>query len=108
MTQALHRLAAGDTPSNVEVPQNPYGVTVWALGRFGIGMVFLALFWFKDQDNKVANERVYQDMKANTERVMQTTEKRAESDLKLADALTGLTRIVDEVRKEAELAHRNK
>jgi hypothetical protein len=49
---------------------------------------------------------VYADMQATNTRILILMESRAVSDSKLADALNALTRIMEEVRREASDAHR--
>lgn len=39
----LHTFAQNDTPSQIEIPNTWHGLIVWAVGRFGIGVVFTGL-----------------------------------------------------------------
>ena len=39
----IHSFAENDTPAQIEIPNTWYGLIVWAVGRFGIGVVFTGL-----------------------------------------------------------------
>ena len=40
--ETIRRLAQSDTPSAVEVPNTWAGLMIWAVGRFGVGMLLAA------------------------------------------------------------------
>lgn len=54
----LTRMVNTDTPQGVYVPGQWTGIILWALGRFGIGIVFVYAAWMIYQDNKALTERV--------------------------------------------------
>lgn len=57
MAPQIRQLAQDDTPSKVEVPDGWSGIIVWAVGRFGVGiMMAVACGW--------ALMRVYDDLRA--------------------------------------------
>lgn len=45
MTKELRVMAECDTPKAVEIPENWRGLLVWALGKWGVGVVFLFLLY---------------------------------------------------------------
>ena len=65
--EELHSVAEQTTPSEVEVPKTWSGIAVWALGKWGIGVVFLALLIPVYQDLKVSNARFYDVISKNAE-----------------------------------------
>lgn len=99
MTQALHRVAEQDTPEQVRVPDGWSGLLVWAVGRFG-GIVVATIMC------AYALQHVYADMQATNNRMLQLMETRAVSDVKLADALNQMNRLLEDVKRDAEAAHR--
>lgn len=40
----IHSIATSDTPSAVDVPNTWQGLIVWAVARFGVGLLFAAVF----------------------------------------------------------------
>lgn len=99
MTDTLHKIAQGDTPEAVDVPHSLNGLIVWAVGRFGGGILLaLACGW--------ALSKVYEDHARQTDRMMTLLEARAVSDSQLATALQSVKASVEELAKEARTAHR--
>lgn len=98
MTQVIHKLANADTPATVSVPNDKYSLILWAVGRFGGSAIVCAVcFW--------ALSKVYDDQKETSSRMLTMLEQRAVSDARLAEALTNLTDMVENVRKDAQNAH---
>lgn len=61
--KAAHGIAQSNTPSGVEVPHTWTGIVVWAVGKFGIGIIgFIAIV------------PLYLDLKASNERFAKITE----------------------------------
>ncbi len=59
----LHSIARADTPHDVEVPNTWQGLVVWAIARFGIGILVAAVFGY-------ATKEVYSDMRADRLQLM--------------------------------------
>jgi hypothetical protein len=97
MTQ-IARIANADTPSNVEVPDTWNGIIIWAVGRFGSGIIMAAAFAY-------AASVVYKDDHLLIDRVMTAFEARSKTDTELAAALTALTRQLADMRDEVRDAH---
>lgn len=59
----LHSIAHADTPHDVEVPNTWQGLIVWAIARFGIGILVAGVFGF-------ATKEIYADMRADRLQLM--------------------------------------
>jgi hypothetical protein len=57
--EEIHDIAESTTPPEINVPRTWAGLVVWALGKWGIGIVFLALLVPVYQDLKTSNARIY-------------------------------------------------
>ena len=99
-TTSLHNFAQQDTPNVVDVPKSWRGLIVWAVGRFGGGILMaMACGW--------ALMRVYDDHALQTRQLMTILEQRARVDAEMTLAVNQLRSAVQEVAKEARDAHRN-
>lgn len=99
-TTKLHNFAQNDTPTAVEVPKSWRGLLIWAVGRFGSGILMAAACAW-------ALMRVYDDHSAQTRQLMTILEQRARVDAEMTIAVTQLRAAVEDVTREARLAHRN-
>lgn len=120
-SETLHDYAQGDTPQKVDVPNTWPGLLTWVVARFGVHAAMLAVigYW-----GSMALDKVYSDMQSSNMRLLVLMENRAVADSKLADAmnqstaaritwdakltetLNGLSKAMEEIRREAENAHR--
>lgn len=66
-TENLHQMAAATTPENVEIPKTYTGLIVWAIGKWGIGIVFAAFLIPVYQDLKASNQRLADISQANVQ-----------------------------------------
>lgn len=105
MTDRLREIAQRDTPQAVDVPSTWAGLIVWASARFGVGIIFAAVFGY-------ATREVYRDGKARQDQLMQyvvernvTDSKRAVSDAQLAQSLSQMSDAVAKLCSEARMAH---
>lgn len=89
-----HSVASHDTPQDVKVPDNLAGLAVWAVGRFGIGIVFLGMVYFQ-----------YRDMSTLVDRMMRALESRAVADVQIARAMTEQSAILTALTHEIRSAH---
>jgi hypothetical protein len=71
----LHNVASADSPRDVEIPNTWQGLIVWAVARFGVGMVVAGVFGY-------ATKEIYSDMRADR--------------LQLLDAYQDNTRVIQE------------
>lgn len=99
-TDTLHTIAENDTPQAVHVPKDLNGLIVWAIGRFGGGILLAAACAW-------ALSKVYEDHAKQTDRMMTLLEQRSKSDSELATAILGLRTAIDEIAKESRTAHKN-
>jgi len=60
-------MAAATTPENVEIPKTYTGLIVWAIGKWGIGIVFAAFLIPVYQDLKASNQRLADISQANVQ-----------------------------------------
>jgi len=97
MTQ-IAKVANEDTPARVEVPDTLTGLAIWAVGRFGSGVVMAAAFGY-------AASVVYKDDHALIGRVMTAFEVRSKTDSDLAGAIVGFTKVLNDMREEVRDAH---
>lgn len=67
MTDQLHQLAKDSTPQTVAVPNTYTGLVVWAVGKWGIGVVFAAFLIPVYQDLKASNQRLADISQANVQ-----------------------------------------
>jgi Na+-transporting methylmalonyl-CoA/oxaloacetate decarboxylase gamma subunit len=78
----LHTIAESSTPAHVSIPQTWPGLIVWAVARFGIGIVFLVLLIWVYQDLQLANRAMVDVVRANTaaiEALVRKTEETSKS-----------------------------
>lgn len=94
MTTQLHSIAQNDTPASVEVPNSWPGLAVWALTKFGIGIVFAYGLWV-----------VYGDLKSTNAQMMTILAQRAVTDAELARSMAGLTVAIEQITRESKTAH---
>ncbi len=90
----VHSMAKHDTPEGVDVPDSVSGLIVWAVGRFGIGVIFLFMVW-----------QQYRDQGALVDRMMKALENRAVADLQIAKAITDSSSILSALREEIRSSH---
>ena len=63
----LHEIADQSTPESVEIPKSYTGLVVWAIGKWGIGVVFAAFLIPVYQDLKASNQRLADISQANVQ-----------------------------------------
>jgi hypothetical protein len=66
-TENLHQVAAATTPESVEIPKTYTGLIVWAVGKWGIGIIFAAFLVPVYQDLKASNQRLADISQANVQ-----------------------------------------
>lgn len=73
MTEQIHQIAKETTPQTVDVPNTYTGLIVWAIGKWGIGIVFAAFLVPVYQDLKASNQRLADISQANVQVLMALT-----------------------------------
>lgn len=89
--KTLHDVARADTPSQVDVPDSWSGLVVWAVGRFGIGLVVAVAAIY-------ALREVYNDMRSQNREIIAALITQTEVNAKTVSAL-------DSIRGEIHDAH---
>lgn len=95
----LHHYANADTPSAVYVPNNPWGLAAWALGRFGVSIVAAAVALY-------AANMFYTDMKAGNAQMLEVYKSQVQMIQSNTLAMEKLVTAVEKMSKDAETAHR--
>jgi hypothetical protein len=60
----LHSIARADTPRDIEIPNTWQGLIVWAVARFGVGILVAAVFGY-------ATTEVYSDMREDRQQLLE-------------------------------------
>lgn len=98
MAPKLHQLAEDDTPSRVSVPETWSGLLVWAVGRFGVGILMaVACGW--------ALTRVYEDLSQQQKELMALLREEAKAKTEMTVTLNELRAAIADVAKESRHAH---
>lgn len=102
----LREMMNQDTPEGVEVPQSWPAFAVWAVTRFGIGIIFLGIV-------SIATKQVYDDGQIRQDQLMkyvtdrnEVDSKRAVADAELARSLAGLQTVITQICEESRKAHK--
>lgn len=73
--EELHSIAEVDSPTEVQIPQTWQALIVWALARFGVGLVVAGVFGYATtivyNDLRTSRDQLLEAYKDNT-RVMET------------------------------------
>jgi hypothetical protein len=85
-------IADDDTPKGVSIPDSWAGILMWALGRHGPVVLFVAATWFLYQDNKAQQAAILEVAKAQISINAQVV-------VQLADLKTSILALTDEARK---------
>lgn len=94
----VHSLAQADTPAIVDVPNTWSGLLIWAVGRFGSGILIAALC--------VAGiVRVYGDLKEQNQALITLIKEQTAASSGLQSALHELKTSLSLVATEAKRAH---
>ncbi|MDB6079088.1 MAG: hypothetical protein JWO82_2835 [Akkermansiaceae bacterium] len=98
-TDDIHDVASKDTPSEIEVPKSMYGLIVWAVGRFGPGiLIALAAVYGLNKvytDMQVQNERMVGDMKAQNAAMVEVIRSQTSVNSQVANSLQELSKAVE-------------
>lgn len=85
------KYANEDTPSKIKVPDNTYGLFLWALGRFGVAVVFAFAAYLFYQDQR-ADQEINRKM---VEKMMESREEDRKVTSSLINAIDKLTDMVE-------------
>jgi hypothetical protein len=99
MTRQIHSFAQEDTPAKVQVPQSWAGIIMWAIGRFGGGIVIAAVCAYM-------LDRVYADYQRQNIAVLLALTQQTEVNAKNVVVMEELRKTIQELTNEARSAHR--
>lgn len=94
----VHSLAQADTPALIDVPNTWSGLVVWAVGRFGVGVLFAAVC-------VVGITRVYGDIKELNKELVQLIREQAQTSAGLQLSISKLETTISTVALDAHKAH---
>ncbi len=101
--KAVHEIAQGDTPQDVNVPNSWAGIFTWVGGKWGGSAIVSVVLTY-------GMMTIYSDMKAQnektSERMIQVFEKQAESAANYNSSMMQLKMAIDALTQEARIAHR--
>lgn len=95
---SLRKLAESETPSDVDVPPTWSGLIIWAVAKFGGGIIMAGVCAY-------AAYIVYRDDHILVDRMMAAFEKRAEVDGQIARALADNAAVLAQIKEEIRDAH---
>jgi hypothetical protein len=92
--EELHSIADADTPNEVNIPQTWQALVVWAIARFGVGLVVAAVFGY-------ATTIVYQDLKESRDQLMEAYKDNTRTMDSFHRQIQELERTIDEAHRRA-------
>jgi hypothetical protein len=96
--EELHEIAVASTPEHVNIPQTWGALIVWAVGKWGVGVVFAAMLVPVYADLKASNQQVAEISKANIVILTQLSaqiETSTERTSRVEEAIRELSRTID-------------
>lgn len=93
--EELHDLAVSTTPESVNIPQTWGALIVWAIGKWGVGVVFAAMLVPVYTDLKVSNQQLAEISRANVAiltQLAQRIESSNERTSRIEEAMREITR----------------
>lgn len=88
----LHEIAHHDTPDEVSVPNTWPALAVWAVGRFGIGIVFLAMLVLVYKDLRDSSNVMVEVVRANSTAIEALAHRTEQTNQKVDRIEAALTR----------------
>jgi len=90
----LHDLARADSPEAVDIPNTWQGLIVWAIARFGVGILVAGVFGY-------ATKEVYADMRADRLQLMDAYRDNARAIHDFSTRIENLTKSMDDAHRRA-------
>jgi hypothetical protein len=88
----LHAIATRDTPDAIQVPNTWQGLIVWAVARFGIGVLVSGVFGW-------GIVHVYQDMRSDREQLLDAYRDSIQVMQSVATKLEEQTKAIDDLSR---------
>ena len=79
----LHALANDDAPEAIQVPNTWPALIVWAVGRFGVGVIFAFMLAYVYQDLQHANRAMVEVVRANAQAIQSLASETGETNRKI-------------------------
>lgn len=92
--EELYQVAQSDTPNQVAVPNTLQGLIVWAVGRFGVGILVAAAFGY-------STTVVYEDMRADRQLVLEAYRDNTRVIESFANKISELSKSIDDAHRRA-------
>jgi hypothetical protein len=92
----LYEIAQADTPDQIHVPNTWHGIIVWAVARFGVGMIVAAAFAY-------STKVVYDDMRSDREQLLAAYQDNTRVVESFAAKLSELVKSIDESRRDGAM-----
>jgi hypothetical protein len=89
LMSAITKMANDSTPASVTVPANLTGLMTWAIGKLGVGAIFLYMVYILHAENVNQNERI-----------LRMLEIRASVDAQYSNSLLQLTQAIQDLRRK--------
>jgi hypothetical protein len=90
----LHSIAVADTPSEIVIPNTWQGLIVWAVARFGVGLIVAAVFCY-------GIITIYADMRTDRSQLMDAYRDNTRCIESFANKLTEQTKAIEEAHRRA-------
>ena len=87
-------MANKNTPENIVVPNSLWGIVAWAMGRWGVGAVFMAMVYFLYLDLRESNKQFSKLVEANTAAIAMFAKEANEGHAKVEAMKETVARIV--------------
>lgn len=96
----LHAHAQQSTPDFVQIPNSWAGLMFWAVGKWGVGAIFMGMVWFLYTDLKAANERFAKLTEANVAAITALAQRIDSGHEKIGDMKETIRRIETALSKQ--------
>jgi hypothetical protein len=91
----IHSIATVDTPSDIQIPNTWQGLIVWAVARFGVGLIVAAVFCY-------GIITIYADMRTDRTQLMDAYRDNTKAIEQFGSRLAEQTKAIEEAHRRAE------
>lgn len=98
--EELHEIATQTTPEHVNIPETWGGLIVWAVGKWGVGVVFAAMLVPVYTDLKASNQQLADISKANVSVLMGLAQKIESSNERTTRIEESIRQITNDLREK--------
>ena len=90
----LHEMAIKDTPTPVDIPNTWQGLIVWAVARFGVGIIVAGVFAY-------ATKEVYSDMRSDRVQLLDAYKENTNAIRDFSSEIEIMTNSINEAHRRA-------